>query len=221
MDITQQIDTSYLFHAYIIEGDASVVPLIETHLENSLSFSLRGNPDFFKKEYDTLKVDDSRTIIDFAQTKSFGERKIILLFASFLTDAAQDALLKLLEEPPAQTFFFIITPGAGALRPTLLSRVRFVRTKAEQKPESSFLADDYPTRLATIAKLAKDKDKGRARVLLDEVEEALYYMHGVRESTYKDALKNIAQARQYLAQSGAPLKMLLESVAVSLPIIKT
>jgi len=221
MDITQQIDTSYLFHAYIIEGDASVVPLIETHLENSLSFSLRGNPDFFKKEYDTLKVDDSRTIIDFAQTKSFGERKIILLFASFLTDAAQDALLKLLEEPPAQTFFFIITPSAGALRPTLLSRVRFVRTKAEQKTESSFLTDDYPKRLATIAKIAKDKDKGRALALLDEVEEVLYDRGGVHESAYKDALKNIAQARNCLAQSGAPLKMLLESVAVSLPIIKT
>ena len=221
MDIAQQIDTEHLFHAYIIEGDTSAVSLLEAHLQNTLAVSAQGNPDFFKKEYDTLKVDDSRAIIDFAQTKSFGEHKIILLFASFLTDAAQDALLKLLEEPPAQTFFFIVTPSAGALRPTLLSRVRLVRTKILQKAQSSFLADDYSKRLATIAKIAKEKDKGSALTLLDEIEDTLYHMDAVQTPAYRDALKNIAQARSYLAQNGAPLKMLLESVAVTLPIIKT
>jgi DNA polymerase-3 subunit delta' len=52
-----------------------------------------------------------------------GERKIAIVDpASLMNVAAQNALLKTLEEPPENSLIILVTPNAGALLPTLRSR---------------------------------------------------------------------------------------------------
>ena len=41
-----------------------------------------------------------------------------------MQESSRNALLKILEEPPAQTWFFLLTSQKGAILPTLLSRLR-------------------------------------------------------------------------------------------------
>ncbi|MBC7446892.1 MAG: DNA polymerase III subunit delta [Hymenobacteraceae bacterium] len=48
---------------------------------------------------------------------------------------AANALLKLLEEPPRQTVFLLVTTNAGALLPTILSRTQRVSVRGHTEPE--------------------------------------------------------------------------------------
>jgi len=56
-----------------------------------------------------------------------GKRACILDSADSLNDAASNALLKTLEEPPAETHLFLITSRPHQLLPTILSRCQWVK----------------------------------------------------------------------------------------------
>ena len=66
-----------------------------------------------------------RNISAWAHTTGRGSGKTIILEnAETMLDAARNALLKILEEPPEGVHFILTTPRRGALLPTILSRVR-------------------------------------------------------------------------------------------------
>ena len=71
-------------------------------------------------------VDDIRNITEQAKTKSLdSEYKVIILDElHMLSNAAQNALLKILEEPPESTIFILCTTNPEKLLPTILSRVQ-------------------------------------------------------------------------------------------------
>ena len=58
-----------------------------------------------------------------------GRRACILDSADRLNDAASNALLKTLEEPPEETHLFLITSRPHQLLPTILSRCQWVKFK--------------------------------------------------------------------------------------------
>lgn len=72
----------------------------------------------------TFKVDTVREIRDKAYIMPIeAKRKVnILVDADRMNDSAQNALLKVLEEPPAFMVFILITANASALLPTVRSR---------------------------------------------------------------------------------------------------
>ncbi|HSX08882.1 MAG TPA: hypothetical protein VLF93_01905 [Candidatus Saccharimonadales bacterium] len=96
---------------------------------------------------------------------------IVIEDAQLLTPEAQNALLKVIEEPPAHTYVFLGTETKEALLPTILSRCQLIELEEEKKKLSDkkieeltlFLAE-LPTlslagRLRYAEQLAKDKDK--------------------------------------------------------------
>lgn len=75
-------------------------------------------------------IETSRNIKEFLSLKvpsdkSFN-RCIILNYIENLSDEAQNALLKTLEEPPAKTFIIVTTNSKSQVRPTITSRVQWV-----------------------------------------------------------------------------------------------
>ncbi len=56
-------------------------------------------------------------------------RMVLILNADFLNTQAQNALLKLLEEPPENTFFILIVTKMSQLLSTIISRCRKIRFK--------------------------------------------------------------------------------------------
>jgi DNA polymerase-3 subunit delta' len=64
-------------------------------------------------------------------------RVLIVENAEKLTDEAQNALLKTLEEPPSRAVIVLVTPLLGALIPTVASRCRAVRFQVLSEPEVS------------------------------------------------------------------------------------
>jgi DNA polymerase-3 subunit delta' len=96
------------------------------------------HPDFFTTEKkfdeakdaykDTLDVEEIRKIAPFLRmTSSEGGWRIVLCDdADSMNRNAQNALLKILEEPPKNALLILIAHRAGALIPTIRSRARFI-----------------------------------------------------------------------------------------------
>lgn len=79
-----------------------------------------------------ISKDESRQLVRFASLKAFeAEFKIILIWLpELMHSAAANALLKLLEEPPAKTIFLLVTNAADKLLATILSRTQKVPVRA-------------------------------------------------------------------------------------------
>lgn len=99
------------------------------------------------------------------------DKAVIIPDADKLTIPAQNALLKLLEEPPAHTYLFLLTTASESLLPTIHSRCKVI---SESKQTSSLPNDerelykimyglwtgtDIGASLKLAEHLAKDKDK--------------------------------------------------------------
>ncbi len=77
----------------------------------------------------SLKIDQIRGLTQEATLKPYeGRRKIFILdHVETMTDQAQNALLKTLEEPPGTAVLVLIAPEASALLPTITSRCSQIR----------------------------------------------------------------------------------------------
>lgn len=83
-------------------------------------------------ENDTgIGIEQIRQLQQFLRLKKPGKaelrRVVIIENAQQMSDEAQNALLKTLEEPPADTVFLLTTDGSASLRPTIYSRVQSIQ----------------------------------------------------------------------------------------------
>src|SRR5688572_13308044 len=76
-----------------------------------------------------IKIEPVRDVIDRANYRPFeGRRRVVIVDeADALVDAAQNALLKTLEEPPQTSVFILVSSMPDALLPTVRSRCRPLR----------------------------------------------------------------------------------------------
>ena len=83
----------------------------------------RGNP---KTDAKAISVHTVRAMIERMQMSSMSGHWRVVLIDSVdeLTSAASNAILKLLEEPPAQTLFLLVTHQLSNVLPTVRSRAR-------------------------------------------------------------------------------------------------
>ena len=222
----KNINKENLFHAYVCSGGSREVEAILEFVEHGLGMPTSNNQDLFVKHYDAFGIDDSREITRLAQLRPVGERKVLCISANKITHEAQDALLKLFEEPPLGTHFFLILPNVSLLRATLLSRVQVlegegtsVASDTATQEASDFLKASYKGRLDIVAKIAKDKDRDKALGIVNELERILA-REDLRDGSIRGALRAVELAQKYLPDNGSMLKQLMEVVAVSLPSVK-
>jgi len=209
-----------LHHAYGIEGLYELVRgEVVAFLESDCGFRVVGNPDVQFLYHETFGIDESRSLDASAHRKALGATgKFFIAGCQTLTHEAQNALLKLFEDPPAQTTFFLIVPSHTQLLPTLRSRLyllkkgeeRDVNTSAAQK----FLKASPAERLEIVAKIVEGKDKAGATHLVNGLEEILYSRQGEERTV---ALKRLAQVRTYIPDRSSSLKLILEHLALTLP----
>jgi DNA polymerase-3 subunit delta' len=112
-------------------------------------------------ESGAIKIDPVRDVIDRAQYRPFeGRRRVVIVeHADALTDDAQSALLKILEEPPSGSVFLLLTAAPDALLPTVRSRcprLRFGRLAAGEVAEA--LIRDHGYADANARAVAADAD---------------------------------------------------------------
>lgn len=81
---------------------------------------------------DSFKLEHAKAVVAEAYI-SESETKYIVFGGNSFTTEAQNSLLKLLEEPPRNIEFIIISPTKSNLLPTVRSRLPIIKTKQMQK----------------------------------------------------------------------------------------
>ncbi len=127
-----------------------------------------------------IVIDDVRKLINFyTQTSSEGGWRVAIVDAADeLNVNAANALLKLLEEPPAKSILFLIAHSPGKLLPTIRSRCRTLGLQAlsEDSVQAVLAArfpDLQPKDLRTLARLSSGAP-GRAVQLAEMSGVSLY-----------------------------------------------
>ena len=122
----------------------------------------------------SIGVDESRWLVTEASRRpSLGRWRVIAIEdADRLTPQANNALLKVLEEPPVHTVFLLCAPSTEDVLPTINSRVRHVTlvTPSTTAVAAHLVATlDVPPEMAAFAARASQGHIGRAKGLaLDE-----------------------------------------------------
>lgn len=214
-------------HAFVIEAGAQQgIEAAQAWAERELGMQMKGNPDVVILCYGLLSVEDARGVADAVAGAPFaGKHKVVIIAASRVYHEAQNALLKLFEEPPQNTYLFLIIPAVGALLPTLRSRVQILQTPStkHQAPKiaEEFIKANKEKRSAVIKRLTSGKDEEERRELRDEaitlvdVIEATLFHRGVEK--HAAVLSDIARLRGYLHDRGAPVKLILEHLSLVTP----
>ncbi|AOR76044.1 DNA polymerase III subunit delta' [Novosphingobium resinovorum] len=176
--------------AELVRQPGHPMPDVETHPDIHILDHLPANDDEVKKKaegkpYQTkrnITVDQVRGMIRRLAIKpTLGDRRAIVIDpADDMEKGAVNALLKALEEPPAGTYFLLVTHQPGRLLPTIRSRCRVLRFAA-LGPEQldSVIRRDAPQADAAARAAAIAAAQGSPGVALDIVEHDLGGIHAL------------------------------------------
>lgn len=196
-------------HAYYVEGPVSLFGAYKDRLR-----------PYYARQYWRFGIDEARELQAIALLKNYADGVFLLSTESF-TSEAQQALLKLFEEPQPGTRFVLVVPH-GTLLPTLRSRMLEYPDRLEKRADvgdaKRFLSLSGKDRSDFIARLLKDEDgqKERVRGFLGALEAELSKTIG--DAKTRRALQDIAMVRDYARDRSPSLKMLLEHLALALQI---
>ena len=120
----------------------------------------------------SIKIDVVRNVLSDTSFRPFeGKKRIVMIReADTLEPAAQNSLLKSLEEPPPGTIFVLTTAVPGALLPTVRSRcmrLRFGRLTSSELAAALTRFYDYSDADARAAAALADGSIGQALALAD------------------------------------------------------
>ncbi len=234
-------------HAYGIYGElAETVPHAVEFIERTHGIVHAGNPDFEVSTYDTFSIADARALTARAALLPFaGDTKVFIIATRRIYGEAQNALLKLLEEPPSGTIVVIAVARATILLPTVLSRLMpisfdtVLQTKVKSqdaqtievtKAAHAFLRDAQAERVVYIKKAFTGNTvkphilRTNGTLFLDIVEMSVYEAYekttevDVKKSL-REGLEDIETLRGYLYEKVTQARMLFEHLALVLPII--
>ncbi|HEY4134271.1 MAG TPA: DNA polymerase III subunit delta' [Alphaproteobacteria bacterium] len=140
----------------------------------------RGYDEKRKRERKVIVIDDVRQVRDFTSLTAAedGYRVVIIDGAEDMNKSAENALLKVLEEPPKRMVFLLVSHAPGRLLPTTRSRCRLLTLRALADDDVAQLLakhrpDLAPDEKAMLLRLA-DGSIGRALRLAEEGGVPLY-----------------------------------------------
>ncbi len=214
-------------HAFLITGDALEGGREAARLAcEVVGTSDATHPDILMCTYDLLSVDDAREIARLAANAPVaGERKAFVIQAARLFHEAQNALLKLFEEPPAGTVLYLVLPHAGGLLPTLRSRLIVHALQQTSADNARAFADaSLKEREQIITKLVERarSEKDESQAVRAEVEAFLAglvrLVHQMPRTQATVAfLDDATHLAPILATRSAPLRQILEHVLLTFP----
>ncbi len=215
-----------LHHALLVEGERTVaIDSVRNFIREELGMPTTANPDIWEWGGETFGIDEARAVRERQNQHSLnGGLKIFIIVAQRITSEAQNALLKVAEEPTPDTHIFFIVPHAETLLQTLRSRMflAHAETKAERGPHVELAhqllgASTVAERLALVKKMIDEKDTSSASALVDELIRAIR-QKSLREKLPVAVLEELLRCRGYLAGRSPSVKMVLEHVVHMVPL---
>jgi hypothetical protein len=167
----------------------------------------------------SLSIASVRSLIARAQQRPVRSSvRSFVVVANQIPVIAQNALLKLFEDPPTHTQFVVVMPRPGELIPTLRSRVQIIEehgavVEAPMFDLVQFQSEPIAHQLQTIDQWVKAGDQATIDNFLTSIE---YYFATNQQYIATVTLTTYLSVGQKLRQPGASKKMLLEHLVLSL-----
>lgn len=227
MMLDKYLDKNNFHHAYLLEGERERLLAEVFKFLNAFK-----NCETIEIKTDTFKIEDSRNLKSLAAEKSFASgKKIFIISTNSILREAQNAMLKLFEEPIFDTHFFLIVPDINALTKTLISRFYVIAPRQGLEVEQKVLEflkmpltqrlDFLKNKLVEFENEETITDSARADALrfLNSLESTLHQT--IPKSTFDiGCFEHIFKARKFLRMPGSSVKNLMESVALIVPVLQ-
>jgi len=224
--------------AELVREPPGAVPDPDNHPDIHVLDHLPANEDEAKKKADgkpylprrNITVDQVRGMIRRLATRpTMGSRRAIVIDpADDMEKGAVNALLKALEEPPAGTFFLLVTHQPGRLLPTIRSRCRILRFASLSATDlDAVLRRDFPHADQTLRQQAIAAAHGSPGIALSFVEHELGQIHALMRQILTEgdgsfrlrgALAEAMGARPARQRQLATLDLALATLAAELPL---
>jgi hypothetical protein len=212
-----------LHHAYFIEGEPVQTEQALKDFLSSRGVDIHNN--ILIESYESLNIEKALLLKSYqSERSSNGTDKYIIVKANGINHEAENALLKMLEEPTEGTYLFFILPKVDILNGTLRSRAHIIHTDfiTSDSFATNFLKQNIGDRIKSIAEVVaihKDAEtsgplREHAVQILDQLEKLMHDKDGrvSKDSIFK--YQEILKARQNLALPGSAVKMILEHIAL-------
>ena len=201
---------------------------INKTLRSHLGSGVLNHPDVLYFSADSkLGIAEARKIKEHFSLKPYSAkgRAVVMENASNLTIEAQNALLKTLEEPPAEAILILGAPSDVKFLPTILSRCEIVRlkhTNSERSKYQSKYAEDIG-RLITSSKEERFEYVEKLKDRQEFLKALVLYFHQnlVSQAPHMSSgeanfLKELLTAEQW-AEANVNIRAILEYLMLVMP----
>lgn len=210
-------------HAYLRTGDIEAgISVALAYGEAHLGLTSHANPDVVVYRYNHFPVEDARRITSAASQAPLHEHRLIVIACERLFHEAQNALLKVFEEPADGTTLVLVVPAEGQILPTLRSRLILLPGEKETQTLHPFITTTEEERKKLITKLLdraksdKDEEKQAARAeAIRIVEDLIRVLHAKKGDSV--LLAELTRFLPILHERSAPLKLIFEHLLIVLP----
>lgn len=219
------IKTGQFHHGYLLVGDLEAArPLAIRAAEKILETeNIFKHFDYTLQTHGVFGINEALELKRLVHNRPLtGDKKVFAVSAISITREAVNAMLKIFEEPPFGTYFFLLIPSLKHISPTLRSRtVTIIIPRGSQNNGSGktdeaqkFLGSSVGERLAKIKIMAKEKDREKMIGLINSLE--LYASRTKSEETLADFL-DLEKFAEYAEDRGSSPAMILEHLALTIP----
>ena len=221
---TFAIKNNTLSHAYIITGAInSSTPFAEQFAKailcsnpndgsachicrNCLLFGAKNHPDavFITNDKKTIGIEKIRTdIIDRVYAKPYiAEKKVFIIQnAHLLTIAAQNSLLKTLEEGPKYAIFFLLAEDESSLLKTVVSRAVVLSVDSSTTTDAETDMHEFVNNLSTTLQTASIAQKFEIARKIDEKKAYINQILDRLLEFYKNKMLENNEIEKYIKNS--------------------
>ena len=226
----QKLFPQNLYHSYVIESDQDEVTIDLLDFLEVRKEIEKNSPDVLCQVYESFTMDDASGIKDWHSRQGIGKgKKVCIIATKFINREAEQTLLKMIEEPGENTYFFIVVPDSSVLAGTIISRVHIIKTEHEddktlQKLVNDFVLSTPKKRIEKVAEIIKEnqseENSGQLRFyatsFVNELENIFHqkFMKDKNDRKTIFILEELQKSRGYLSTPGASVKMILEHLAL-------
>lgn len=226
----RELSRNHLHHAYVlVDKEGAHHDEVQAHFREIL---VDKNDRLSPIREVVFSIDHARKLKEFSSYVNT-EKHVILISFDRISEAAQQALLKTLEEPAEGVSFVIIVRSSALLLPTILSRVQQIsissplrEDKSREQECLSFAKGTLTKRLTSLAQYidaAKEKDeekKGEAR------QQLIAFFSGLEEFCREQDIHNpkrsegldlVYAAKRDLQDIAPSVKMICEHISLRFP----
>jgi len=193
------INKSTLFIVNNIDNSLQEISTsLPRHSQRIIRNEIEGKNDFL--------IDEAKKAIKEAYIAT-SETKYIILCGNSFGIPAQNSLLKVLEEPPKNIIFIIITISKSSILPTILSRVE-VKYQKTKKTVQEFPLDLKKLELKDLYKYLKEHQRINKNELKEVIESIMYSVNKNSIKLNEKQLHSFSSSMKLLELNSRPINIL-------------